>query len=175
MVTDELIINAKTDKQAFSRVFDCYYDRILRFCYYRTSDRHHAEDITSAVFLTVAKKIKSFRGSNKDAFNAWIFKIAVNKVYDHQKKLIARNKTLQKAQQRLQHEQNEIIHDWTSLYTAITRLKPVHQTVLTLRYFQKMDFDEIAGIIDSKPATVRVILHRSIKELRNHLKETEVF
>jgi RNA polymerase sigma factor (sigma-70 family) len=57
------------------------------------------------------------------------------------------------------------------LYTAILALKPEHQTALTLRFFENMDYDEIGRIMDAKPATVRVTLHRILRRLRESLAD----
>jgi len=60
--------------------------------------------------------------------------------------------------------------DWPTLYTAILQLKPEHQTLLTLRFFENMDFDEIGRVMDAKPATIRVTLHRVLRRLREVLQ-----
>jgi len=60
--------------------------------------------------------------------------------------------------------------DWPRLYQAILKLKPEHQTIVTLRFFENMDFEQIAKIMNTKEATVRVTLHRILKKLRNHLQ-----
>ena len=61
--------------------------------------------------------------------------------------------------------------DWPTLYAAIVRLKPEHQTMVTLRFFEDMDYDEIARIVDAKPGTVRVALHRILHRLREALRD----
>jgi len=61
--------------------------------------------------------------------------------------------------------------DWPTLYTAILALKPEHQTVLTLRFFEDMDYDEIGRIMDTKPGTIRVTLHRILRKLREGLAD----
>jgi len=60
--------------------------------------------------------------------------------------------------------------DWPMLYAAILKLKPKYQTIITLRFFEKLDFEQIGKIINARPSTVRVTLHRVLKKLRNHLQ-----
>ncbi|MHC4646264.1 MAG: RNA polymerase sigma factor, partial [Planctomycetota bacterium] len=50
------------------------------------------------------------------------------------------------------------------------KLKVKHQCIITLRFFENLDFDEIAKIMKARPATVRVTLHRALKKLKNHLQ-----
>ncbi|MBW8040057.1 MAG: sigma-70 family RNA polymerase sigma factor [Planctomycetes bacterium] len=59
--------------------------------------------------------------------------------------------------------------DWPRIYAAISKLKPEHQTIITLRFFENMEYEQIAIILDSREATLRVTLHRILKKLRKHL------
>ena len=60
--------------------------------------------------------------------------------------------------------------DWPTLYRAISKLKPKHQTILTLRFFESLRIEDIAEITNTKDATVRVTLHRILKTLRAYLQ-----
>jgi len=53
-----------------------YYERLFRWLYQLTRDRHRAEDLTQETFLKALAAIESFRpGSN---FRAWLFRIGHN-------------------------------------------------------------------------------------------------
>lgn len=73
----EWIAAAQTgDRSAFARVVDAYWDRLFRWLYHLTRDRHRAEDLTQETFLKALAAIGSFRaGSN---FRAWLFRIGHN-------------------------------------------------------------------------------------------------
>ncbi|MHC4951714.1 MAG: RNA polymerase sigma factor, partial [Planctomycetota bacterium] len=45
----------------------------------------------------------------------------------------------------------------------------IEQTVITLRFFEEMSYDEIAAIIKKRQSSVRVILHRALKKLQKLL------
>ena len=60
--------------------------------------------------------------------------------------------------------------DWPTVYAAIQTLKPEHQTILTLRFFENLDFDEIGRVVDARPATIRVTLHRTLRRLQEVLR-----
>jgi len=53
---------------------------------------------------------------------------------------------------------------------AILDLKPKYQTVITLRYFEKMKLIEIAETLGQNPATIRSQLSRALNQLRKKLK-----
>lgn len=64
------------DRSAFARVVNAYWDRLFRWLYHLTRDRHRAEDLTQETFLKALAAIGSFRaGSN---FRAWLFRIGHN-------------------------------------------------------------------------------------------------
>lgn len=172
---DDLVVRARTDAEALGRLYDAYYDRIYRFCVCRVFRREAAEDITSAVFLAVARNISSFRGVTESDFRNWLYRIAANHANSYIRKTTRRQGLLAQAA-RLKRVgiagtgSNLRSNDWPTLYTAISKLKPRHQTIVTLRFFENLDFEEIAGIVRARPSTVRVSLHRGLKELRRHLQ-----
>jgi RNA polymerase sigma factor (sigma-70 family) len=57
--------------------------------------------------------------------------------------------------------------DWPRLYAAIHNLKPRHQTIVTLRFFENLSYEQIAQIVNVKETTVRVTLHIILNQLRN--------
>lgn len=59
--------------------------------------------------------------------------------------------------------------DWPTLYNAILKLKPQHQTIVVLRFFEGMEFERIGRILGAKEGAIRVTLHRILERLRNHL------
>jgi RNA polymerase sigma-70 factor (ECF subfamily) len=64
------------DRQAFGRLVERYWDRLYRWLYHLTRDRHQAEDLVQETFLKVLAALDSFRpGSN---FRAWLFRIGHN-------------------------------------------------------------------------------------------------
>ena len=51
------MMRSRTDREAFGRLYDIYYPRIFRHCLRRLFLRSVAEDVTSDIFLQVARKI----------------------------------------------------------------------------------------------------------------------
>lgn len=74
---NELIVAAQAgDRQAFGRLVGAYWDRLYRWLFHLTRDRHRAEDLTQETFLKALAAIGSFRpGTN---FRAWLFRIGHN-------------------------------------------------------------------------------------------------
>ena len=73
----DLIVAAQGgDRQAFGRLVGAYWDRLYRWLFHLTRDRHRAEDLTQETFLKALAAVGSFRpGTN---FRAWLFRIGHN-------------------------------------------------------------------------------------------------
>ena len=168
------MLRARTEADALGRLYELYYERISRFCVHRLFNKEIAEDVTSTVFLEVARGIHNFRGQTAQDFKNWLLRIAVNQTNAYIRKTSRRRKLLAKAADAISGSDNNTDDsselDWPRLYTAILKLRAEHQTILTLRFFENLQSEQIAQILNIKEATVRVTLHRILKRLRNHLQ-----
>ena len=172
---DDLVPRARTQADALGRLYELYYDRIFRFCVHRLFNKEIAEDVTSAVFLEVARRIRSFEGQSEQDFRNWLYAIAANQANACIRKTSRRKKLLAEAAGRMTASSAESTNksselDWPRLYAAILQLKPQHQTIVTLRFFENLQYEQIAQILNVKEATLRVTLHRILNQLRNQLQ-----
>jgi len=172
---DDLIHRARTDAAALGRLYDLYYNRIYRFCLCRVFSKETAEDITSMVFLAMARSISGFRGESMQDFENWIYAIAANKSNSHIRKTLRRQGLLAQAAAMMAASTDDPTDestdpDWPVVCAAILKLKPNLQTILVLRFFENLEFEQIARIIKSKPSNVRVMLHRALKQLRQRIQ-----
>jgi RNA polymerase sigma-70 factor (ECF subfamily) len=174
---DDLVILAKTQATALGKLYELYYDRIFRFCVHRLFNRATAEDVTSSVFLTVARMMRDFKGRTEQDFRSWIYTIAANQANAHIRKSMRRRRLMENVVAHRRSDGQDAGEwsslDWPTLYAAIQQLKPEHQTILTLRYFENMDYDEIGQVVDARPATIRVTLHRTLRRLQEVLRGEE--
>jgi len=169
----DLVLKAHTQADALSRLYELYYERIFRFCVHRLFDKEIAEDVTSTVFLEVARGIRTFKGRTVQDFRNWLYAIAANQTNAYIRKVSRRKKLLAEATASMTASAGHSTDnspDWPQLYTAILKLKPQHQTIVTLRFFENLKYEQLAKILNVKEATVRVTLHRILNELRSHLQ-----
>ena len=164
---DALIKEAGSDSAAFAQLYRLHYDMVFRYCARRLFNRHTAEDVTSIVFFKVMRTISTFRGGSTD-FRNWLYRIATNAVNDQLRTAKRRADAIgqialaHSSSQTLDAEstcelQEEIHH----LKQALLTLKPKHQTVITLHYFERLKLSEIADILGHNPATTRSQLSRA--------------
>lgn len=172
---DDLVFGARTDADALGRLYELYYDRIFRFCVHRLFDRETAEDITSEVFLQVASRIRGFKGRGERDFRNWVYAIAANQANAYIRKSLRRKRlsaAVAASRQACSATGTDTTEqlDWPTVYQAILTLKPEHQTIVTLRFFENLGFEEIGKIVDVRADTLRVTLHRILNRLRKNLR-----
>ncbi|MHC4204770.1 MAG: RNA polymerase sigma factor [Planctomycetota bacterium] len=172
---NDLILRAKTQAEALGRLYEMYYERIFRFCVHRLFNKEIAEDVTSAVFLQVARGLRNFKGRSEQDFRNWLYAIAANQANAYIRKSSRRKKLFAEAAGSMipvaaGSADKSFEPDWPGLYAAILRLKPRHQTIVTLRFFENFSYRQIAQILNVKEANVRVTLHRILNKLRNQLQ-----
>jgi RNA polymerase sigma-70 factor (ECF subfamily) len=169
----ELVAAARAHPSEFLALYDRYFDRVLGYVRLRIRDSAACEDVTSHVFTTALEQIGRFRGDG--SFAGWLFQIARNAVRDVQRQPATEPFVDERAaadatpeERILQRERAEELH------ALIRRLRPEHQHLLALRYGAGLAFDEIGAILDSAPVTVRVRMHRILKELRRRYPHDQV-
>jgi RNA polymerase sigma-70 factor (ECF subfamily) len=170
---DDLVVRARTQADALGMLYEMHYEPIFRFCIHRLFVREIAEDVTSTVFLEVARGIRSFDGTTEQDFRNWLYVIAANQANAYIRKASRRKKLLAEAARSMRafkSAEEAPEPDWPRLYSAILRLKPQHQTIVTLRFFENFSYEQIAQILDVKEATLRVTFHRILNQLRNQLQ-----
>ena len=74
---DRLLRSAQRgDRNAFAALVEYYWDRLFRWLYHLTHDRHAAEDLAQETFLRAFGALDRFRAGTN--FGAWLFRIAHN-------------------------------------------------------------------------------------------------
>jgi len=186
MTDDDLVVRARSDREALAALYDRYYPPILRYCLGRLFVRDVAEDVVADVFLHVAKYLPGFDGTTETDFRRWLFRIASNGVNAHLRHTRRRQELWEAAarSRRLPIPERASAAmpmfealDWPAVYQAILELEPRDQTILTLRFFGDLAHDEIAAIVGATAGAVRTALSRTLDRLRARFaadKETDV-
>lgn len=164
----------KGDKNAFGEIYRIFLDRIYRFVYFLVRDEHLAEDITQNTFLKAWKKIGDF-SSERGTVQAFLYTIARNLVIDTQRK---------KKEQILSVEIENLIPSGENLEEnfingeireeirkSLEILPEEDREIVALKYFEDMDYKEIAEIVRKKEGAIRVRMFRALKILREFLEK----
>jgi RNA polymerase sigma-70 factor (ECF subfamily) len=145
------------DRSAFARLVERYWDRLYRWLYHLTRDRHAAEDLTQETFLKTLAAIKSFRpGSN---FRAWVFRIGHNNFVNKKR---AERRTRQPLPDDLASDDIGTVEATTenrealeAVARAVAELPADFRAALTLRVEEGLSFRDVARILNTTEETAR--------------------
>lgn len=145
------------DRSAFARLIERYWDRLYRWLYHLTRDRHAAEDLTQETFLRALAAVKSFRpGSN---FRAWLFRIGHNN-FVNQKRSERRTKhQLPDDAAAPDHGSAETAAEHRETLEVVNRavddLPSDFRAALLLRVHEGLSFREVAKVLGTTEETAR--------------------
>lgn len=172
---DDLVLRARTDREAFGLLYDRYHGPVHRYCARRLFVLATAEDVVSDVFLAVASRIRDFPGKTETDFRCWLFRIATNAVNAHLRQARQRRLLLEAAARSHEIGPGEAsapraddwdVLDWPTVFKSILELDERDQTILMLRFFADCTHDEIASVVEASPGAVRTALSRTLSQLR---------
>src|SRR6188472_1723430 len=165
-MTDEQIMEAVRDGdlQQASLLFDRYHKRLFNFLARMAMDRELAEDLTQNVFLRMIKYRKSFRSGAR--FQSWIYQVARNVFSDHYQSV--KNKKadfvdVEKMGDRMaDNDEGERMEEQEKLLQrSMSMLNEEQRELLLLTRFQHMKYEEVAVIMDTTVANIKVKVHRA--------------
>ena len=162
------------DQAAFAELYDLYLDRVYRYVYYRTGNRTDAEDLTEQVFVQGWAAIDRFRWQGKP-FIAWLYTVAHNVIVDWRRRR-TRCASLDDSDNPIEVECTRArmaMSQWIDadlVADAITNLTPEQQQVITLKFLDGFDTQQIADIMGKREGTIRALQLRGLQSLRRHLE-----
>jgi RNA polymerase sigma factor (sigma-70 family) len=177
-MTDELIMEAvkRGELQQATLLFERYNKRIFNFLARMTMDRALAEDLTQNVFLRIIKYRTSYREGNK--FQSWIYQVARNVFSDHyqaHKNKFSDFVDVEKVSDYMadHYESEEQDEKEKILHRSMAKLTEEQRELLVLTRFQQLKYEEVAQIMDTTVANIKVKVHRAILKLREYYFEME--
>jgi len=162
--------------EQFGDIYDQYIEKIYRFVYLKVDSQETAEDITSKVFLKgwEAYQVGAENIKNPSAF---LYQIARNSVIDYYRekgrtKVVSTEVYPQIVQPGKDLQEKAIISaDFAAVKSAIQGLKKDYQDIILLHYVDDVPVAEIAKTLNKPAGTVRVMLHRGLKDLKKIIEE----
>lgn len=162
------------DAAAGEALVDLYWDRVFAFVYRLTINRSDAEDITQETFLRAFSGLQSYNPDGQ--FKSWLLRIATNLFLDLKKAARHKDVISDKVDeyQRVQASPDEALDRQelaTALLAAIQTLTHEQRVVVTMRAMEKLDYAEIADILQVKEATARWQMYEARRILRQKLSK----
>ena len=178
-----LIERAKTDPEAFGRLFETHYDRILTYTYRSTLNLAVAEELTSNTFFKALRGLSRYR--RRVPFAAWLYRIATNEVRMHWRSQRRRRTTasdpasLEELQRtyfdspavEAEEQRREKMLAYARLHELIALLPERYRSVILLRFFEGLSYDAMAEVLGKRVGTVKSLVHRGLRRLRVVLEQ----
>jgi RNA polymerase sigma-70 factor (ECF subfamily) len=162
------------NKNAYKELFDRYAPRVFQFSLSYLKNKSDAEELVQDVFLKIWENRESLDQSKN--FKSFIFKIAVNAIYD-----FIRHKNIENAFSDFTKNNSEIgtNETWHSvifedmqqnLQKLVVQLPEQQQKIFQLSKIEGLSNDEIATRLNISKRTVENHIYRAVSFLKEHFK-----
>ena len=157
-----------------------YQSMVFNTCFRLCGERRQAEDLTQETFLRAYERLHTFDEGRP--FAPWIRTVAANLCYNHlesgkaeswelglEDEVVQIRDTGQSAPEQIYERklEDQIVR------AAILRLPPQQRTVIELRHFQSLSYEEISAALDISVSKVKTDLFRARKTLERLLEDLD--
>jgi len=173
-VDQELVVRCRNgDREAFATLVRKYQSKVLTLATRILDSRSEAEDIAQDIFVKIFQSLHDFRGASR--FSTWLYRIAVNHCLNHLRRRTRQQQTLvmtdavewtQESQASNPYRTLEQKERWVLVQAKLQELSLEHRTIILLRDFEGLSYDEIADVLQLESGTVKSRLHRARMELK---------
>jgi RNA polymerase sigma-70 factor (ECF subfamily) len=163
----------KGDKRAFDLLVLKYQYKLQAIVGRFIRDADEVADVTQEAFIKAYKALPKFRGDSQ--FYTWLYRIAINTAKNH---LVSKSRRpantdidVADAEQFVNNDklideatpENSIMTEElaTIIKNSLSALPEDLRTALTLREFEGMSYEDIAGVMDCPVGTVRSRIFRA--------------
>ena len=163
--------------EQFGQIYEQYIDKIYRFVYLKVNSQEIAEDITSRAFLKGWEAYQNYKDPIKNP-GAFLYQIARNLVIDHYRdkgrtRVVSADAGLEVADPGTSAQDKAILSaDVGIIRKGIEKLGKDYQDVIIWHYLEDMPIPDVAQLLGKPEGTVRVMLHRGLKSLRDIVQES---
>ena len=168
------------DVNAFETLFRQYEKLVFRTAYLITGSKEAAEDALQEVFISVCKSRHTY-DPNKGKLTTWLHRITVNQCSRGKGRkapasVSLEDKGIDLPEMKQQSRPEDILinkMEYDRLLRAMESLDTKHRSVLVLRYFNDLSYQEIAEALEIPLGTVKSRLNQSLRYLKEQMNPGE--
>ncbi len=190
-LSDQELINKfvnDNDDQAYELIVSKYMEKIYNLAYRITRDHYQSEDVLQEVYITLIKKLHTFRGESK--FSSWLYRVTANASY-----------MMLRAEKKYEHDlsledyvpydskgtlMGRIHHkDWSSrpdiviyikealeiLEKAVDELPEAYRVVFYLRDIEGLSNEEVSQVLEISVPAAKSRIHRARLYIRDKVSD----
>jgi RNA polymerase sigma-70 factor, ECF subfamily len=162
---------AAGDMAAMEMLYNKHYKKVYNLCFKMLKNTFDAEDLAQDVFVTLHRKIGTFRGSSK--FSTWLHRLTVNQVRMHwrrcmnKKELVTEEGVFPEPKCRGSlHFNRAPVADKIDLERALNCLPHGYKQVYVMYEIEGYVHDEIARMLNCTEGTTKSQLHKARNKMR---------
>jgi len=170
------------DASAFRELVEGYKQQVYYVALDLSGNHHDAEDLSQEVFIKAYRGMGGFRSGAK--ISSWLHRITVNAYIDSKRKKAHKMVTLVDKKEENDFDPLEAAADETAIdperaaasagigndvEAALQLLSEKERAVFVLRHYHDMPLNEISKTLAIADGTVKSLLFRSVRKLREYL------
>lgn len=170
MVEDLLKKAQDGNEKAFLELFSKYENQMYRIAFLHVKNENDALDVMQEVAYRTFKNIKTVK--NAEYFKTWLTRITMNCAVDH----IRKNSKIIQLETDYLEEAGEVSESYerevllrADLEELLEVLDSEEKNLILLKYYYEYSFQEISEILKRPLGTVKSILYRALKKLREEV------
>lgn len=168
-----LVAEARRDPRRFTTLYRRYLKPVYGYFYQHVGSVQDAEDLTAATFSQALASLDRYQEQGR--FAAWLFSIARHQWQLHQR---GRPRVGQPLTPSLaaaaEHEpeaQALSLDELRRLRGLVQALPAEQREAIALRFFAELRTAEVARLMGRSEGAVKMLVHRAVTTLRDHLRE----
>ncbi len=152
-------------KEAFTRIFELYYNDIYYFIYSYTLDKTESKDILQEVFLKLYKNFEKLPDDDIQ-IKKWLMRVASNQSKDYIKSFWnTHTKSLSNEELNFNFSKNE-----EEIFNIIRKINKKYRKILYLYYYEGYDVCEIAHILNMGESAIKMRLSRAREKIKEEME-----
>lgn len=166
----------KNDRNAYSILFDKYFERLFSFAVHVVFREDVANDIVQEIFIHLYEKSETL--NYDDSLKSYLFNSVRNRCFNYlrDRKVEDRRMSLY-TEACIWSENVELIEEEDVLHQvcrAMEGLPDKCREICHLRFFEGQKFEEIAEALGTSESTVRVQVARGMEKMKQHFAASDI-
>lgn len=165
---------AEGDARAWEQVLGRYAKRVFALAKSRCRDVDLADEITQSVFVTVAAKLGAGEYLEQGRFEAWLFRIAMNRIRDEMRRRRRQAEPTDPGSmpERLDEPMPAASSpdEIQALREALAALSDRDREVIELRHHAALSFKQMSDLLEEPLGTLLARHHRALAKVRKHIE-----
>ena len=164
---------ASNRERGFKMLMDSFQVPIYNYIRRLVVSHEDAEDVLQEVFIRVFRHLDQFR--NESSLSTWIYRIATNEclrlLNSRKEEVISAEDVQEELMSKLKASDYVDYEDELAVkfQEAILTLPEKQRIVFNLRYYDELEYEDIARVLDSKVETLKVNYHYAKDKIKKYI------